>query len=142
VHGAYRVVPGRFKDYLSTPKPNGYRSLHTGVFGPEQQRIEIQIRTREMHEIADLVPYALAADNHQSANARAMVEAGAAWTMAEADLTPESLASLLVRRLADPSGLARAAALARTLARPDAALRLADALAALIPAPTGERPAP
>ena len=51
VHGAYRVVPGRFKDYLSTPKPNGYRSLHTGVFGPEQQRIEIQIRTREMHEI-------------------------------------------------------------------------------------------
>jgi GTP pyrophosphokinase len=51
VHGAYRVVPGRFKDYLSTPKPNGYRSLHTGVFGPEQQRIEIQIRTREMHDI-------------------------------------------------------------------------------------------
>ena len=53
VHGAYRVVPGRFKDYLSTPKPNGYRSLHTGVFGPEQQRIEIQIRTREMHDIAE-----------------------------------------------------------------------------------------
>ncbi|MCC7016487.1 MAG: bifunctional (p)ppGpp synthetase/guanosine-3',5'-bis(diphosphate) 3'-pyrophosphohydrolase [Rhodospirillales bacterium] len=51
VHGAYRVVPGRFKDYISTPKPNGYRSLHTGVFGPEQQRIEIQIRTREMHDI-------------------------------------------------------------------------------------------
>ncbi len=53
VHGTYRTVPGRFKDYVSTPKPNGYRSLHTGVFGPENQRIELQIRTREMHEIAE-----------------------------------------------------------------------------------------
>jgi GTP diphosphokinase / guanosine-3',5'-bis(diphosphate) 3'-diphosphatase len=53
IHSRYPVVPGRFKDYISTPKPNGYRSLHTGVFGPEQQRIEVQIRTREMHEIAE-----------------------------------------------------------------------------------------
>jgi GTP pyrophosphokinase len=53
IHGAYRVVPERFKDYISTPKPNGYRSLHTVVIGPERQRIEIQIRTKEMHEIAD-----------------------------------------------------------------------------------------
>jgi len=54
VHGAYSVIPGRFKDYISTPKPNGYRSIHTAVLGPERQRIEVQIRTREMHEVAEL----------------------------------------------------------------------------------------
>ena len=54
IHGHYRVVPGRFKDYVSIPKPNDYRSLHTSVYGPENQRIEIQIRTHEMHEIAEL----------------------------------------------------------------------------------------
>ncbi len=54
IHNAYRVVPGRFKDYLSNPKANGYRSLHTAVFGPQNQRVEIQIRTSEMHEVAEL----------------------------------------------------------------------------------------
>src|SRR5918996_267974 len=54
IHSAYHVVPGRFKDFISTPKPNNYRSVHTGVIGPERQRIEVQIRTREMHEIAEL----------------------------------------------------------------------------------------
>jgi GTP pyrophosphokinase len=54
IHSAYHVVPGRFKDYISTPKLNNYRSLHTGVIGPEQQRIEVQIRTRDMHEVAEL----------------------------------------------------------------------------------------
>jgi len=53
LHSAYSMVPGRFKDFISTPKPNGYQSLHTGVIGPEKQRIEIQIRTPEMHEVAD-----------------------------------------------------------------------------------------
>ncbi|MFA4994606.1 MAG: bifunctional (p)ppGpp synthetase/guanosine-3',5'-bis(diphosphate) 3'-pyrophosphohydrolase [Bdellovibrionales bacterium] len=54
IHSHYHVIPGRFKDYISTPKPNRYQSLHTGIMGPEQQRIEIQIRTREMHEVAEL----------------------------------------------------------------------------------------
>ncbi len=53
IHSRYSIVPGRFKDYISIPKPNGYRSLHTGVYGPENQRIEVQIRTREMSEIAE-----------------------------------------------------------------------------------------
>lgn len=53
IHNCYRVVPGRFKDYVSVPKPNGYRSIHTGVIGPENQRIELQVRTREMHEVAE-----------------------------------------------------------------------------------------
>lgn len=53
VHAAYHMIPDSFKDYISTPKTNGYRSLHTIVMGPEQQIIEIQIRTAEMHEVAE-----------------------------------------------------------------------------------------
>ncbi len=54
IHSRYPSVPGRFKDYISTPKPNGYRSIHTTVMGPARQRIEIQIRTAEMHYQADM----------------------------------------------------------------------------------------
>ena len=53
LHGSYPVVPGTFKDYISTPKPNDYRSLHTTLIGPKKQRIEVQIRTQEMNEVAE-----------------------------------------------------------------------------------------
>jgi guanosine-3',5'-bis(diphosphate) 3'-pyrophosphohydrolase len=72
LHQNYPTVMGRFKDYISTPKRNGYRSLHTGLLGPQNHRIEVQIRTPEMHRVAE---HGVAAhwhykDGHQGTNPR------------------------------------------------------------------------
>ena len=53
IHEKYHTIPGHFKDYISTPKANGYQSIHTSVIGPQQQRIEVQIRTRDMQDVAE-----------------------------------------------------------------------------------------
>jgi GTP diphosphokinase / guanosine-3',5'-bis(diphosphate) 3'-diphosphatase len=53
LHRTWRMVPERFKDFLSLPKSNGYRSIHTTVMGPENQRVEVQLRTQAMHDVAE-----------------------------------------------------------------------------------------
>ena len=53
LHSKYSAIPGKFKDYISTPKINKYKSIHTALIGPYKQRIEVQIRTYEMHEFAE-----------------------------------------------------------------------------------------
>ncbi len=65
VHTTWQVVPGRFKDYISVPKYNDYRSIHTTIVGPTKQRVELQIRTQEMHDVAEygIAAHALYKDN-------------------------------------------------------------------------------
>lgn len=76
IHSAYWVIPGRFKDYISTPKMNNYQSLHTAVISPKYQRIEIQIRTEEMDLAAE---YGLAAHWQYKQDVRAYEGKQYAW---------------------------------------------------------------
>ena len=87
VHTRWRVVPGRFKDYISTPKQNDYQSIHTTIVGPSRQRIELQIRTRRMHEIAE---YGIAAHT--------LYKDGAETQQGDVKLSPTSNAYSWLRR--------------------------------------------
>ncbi|MBL4907100.1 MAG: bifunctional (p)ppGpp synthetase/guanosine-3',5'-bis(diphosphate) 3'-pyrophosphohydrolase, partial [Sneathiella sp.] len=73
LHAKYAMVPGRFKDYISTPKRNNYQSIHTTIIGPERQRIEVQVRTREMHETNE---YGVAAHWHYKQQPEGAVKEG------------------------------------------------------------------
>jgi UDP-N-acetylglucosamine--N-acetylmuramyl-(pentapeptide) pyrophosphoryl-undecaprenol N-acetylglucosamine transferase len=89
-----------------------------------------------------LVPYPHATDDHQTANARVFADAGAGWLIRQSDLSPPMLTEILSQRLADPAGLADAAARARSFPRDDATERLAAIALALVPGmadrPTGQ----
>jgi len=92
VHTTWPVVPGRFKDYISTPKQNDYRSIHTTVIGPRQQRVELQIRTREMHNIAEhgIAAHALYKDGIGSPTEKLSRESSAyAWLRRTIELLNE-----------------------------------------------------
>ncbi|MFY9736870.1 MAG: bifunctional (p)ppGpp synthetase/guanosine-3',5'-bis(diphosphate) 3'-pyrophosphohydrolase [Rhodoplanes sp.] len=92
VHTTWPVVPGRFKDYISTPKQNDYRSIHTTVVGPRNQRVELQIRTAAMNEIAEygIAAHALYKDSQDSPSETLSRESNAyAWLRRTIELLAE-----------------------------------------------------
>ncbi len=129
VHTTWPMVPGRFKDYISTPKQNDYRSIHTTVIGPGKQRVELQIRTREMHEIAEygIAAHALYKDGAGSPTEMLSRESSAyAWLRRTIELLAEG---------SNSGGIPRAHQ-ARTVPRPGVLLHAegqADRAAAAAP---------
>ncbi len=97
IHTMWRVVPGRFKDYISNPKQNDYQSLHTTIVGPGHQRVELQIRTMQMHHIAEygVAAHTLYKDEVQSNG----LDEGASQQAIQ--LTQESNAYRWLRQLVD-----------------------------------------
>jgi guanosine-3',5'-bis(diphosphate) 3'-pyrophosphohydrolase len=92
VHTTWPMVAGRFKDYVSTPKQNDYRSIHTTVIGPGKQRVELQIRTEDMHEIAEygIAAHALYKDGVDSPTEMLSRESNAyAWLRHTVELLAE-----------------------------------------------------
>ena len=93
MHTTWPVVPGRFKDYISTPKQNDYRSIHTTVIGPGNQRVELQIRTEEMDQIAEfgIAAHAFYKDGMGSPTERLKRESNAfAWLRHTVGILSES----------------------------------------------------
>src|SRR3712207_3808213 len=91
VHTTWPMVPGRYKDYVSTPKQNDYRSIHTTVIGPRQQRVELQIRTPEMDDVAEygIAAHALYKDGGTDPSKLATESRAYQWLRRTIDLLAE-----------------------------------------------------
>jgi len=91
LHYIWRPMKGRIKDYISQPKPNGYKSLHTTVFTPEGEHVEFQIRTEEMHEEAE---FGIAAHWHYDEHGARMPKKEVAWAKELAEIQKDMLTKL------------------------------------------------